>query len=453
MLQSTIHASPAPGRPDPCLGTRVTRIVVLSSDPSGCGPLLAGLDAAGCELQAVVPCNRLLQQVLLTPPDVVVAWQPQPDPALVDTVAQLQAHAPAPVLVFTNEVQLEACERALQAGVSAWVVQGYAPQRLRPLLQQARVRFRQEQAAREALADLHRRYEERTLVDRAKGVLMRARGLDEESAFRLLRQASMKAKLRLGQVAQQVVDISRDADAVNRAGQLRMLSQRLVKCHALRLAGVDSREAAALQQQSLERAAALLSTLQRSLSVPTFGDLLDAAQLGFASLCEALEHPLSAAALRITDAAAERWLQQADRLVRALQGAGHAAPLHVVNLAGRQRMLSQRIAKEALLGALLDEPGAAQALTEARQEFEAALQQLRALPLATPEILQLQAEAEAAWAELAAVLERAGDSGAQLVIARRSEALLALFEALTQRYEHGMQRLAGEAIAARSMES
>jgi AmiR/NasT family two-component response regulator len=428
----------------------VTRIVILAPDPSGCAPLLAGLDAAGCELQAVVPCARLLQQVLLTPPDVVVAWQPQPEAALYDTVAQLQAHAPVPVLVFTNEVQLEACERALQAGVSAWVVQGYAPERLRPLLQQARLRFKQEQAAREALADLHRRYEERTLVDRAKGVLMRARGLDEESAFRLLRQASMKAKQRLGQVAQQVVDISRDADAVNRAGQLRMLSQRLVKCQALRLAGVEAASAAALQQQSLERAAQLLSSLQRSLSAPTFGDLIDAAQLGFATLRETLEQPPSAAALRAADAAAERWLQQADRLVRALQGAGHAAPLHVVNLAGRQRMLSQRIAKQALLAALLDEPAAQAALEEARQDFEAALQQLRALPLATPEILQLQAEADRSWAQLAAVLERAGDSGAQWVIAQQSEALLALFEALTQRYEHGMQRLAGEAPAAQS---
>jgi AmiR/NasT family two-component response regulator len=425
----------------------VTRIVVLASDPAACHALQADLDAAGCSVQAVVPCARLLQQVLLSSPDVVVAWQPQVDPLFFDSVAQLQAHAPLPLLVFTNEVQLEACERALQAGVSAWVVQGYEAGRLRPLLQQARVRFRHEQAAREALADLHRRYEERTLVDRAKGVLMRARALDEEAAFKLLRQASMKAKLRLGQVAQQVVDISRDADAVNRAGQLRMLSQRLVKWQALRLAGVSCAEGAALQQQSLDRAAQLLSSLQRSLSAPTFGDLIDAAQLGFATLRDTLEQPPSAASLRAADAAAERWLQQADRLVRALQGAGHAAPLHVVNLAGRQRMLSQRIAKQALLGALLDDAAAHTAGLEARQDFEAALLQLRALPLSTPQIVQGLAEAEQAWAGMAAVLGRAGDAAAQQVIARQSEALLAVFEALTQGYENGMQRLAGEAAA------
>jgi hypothetical protein len=234
---------------------------------------------------------------------------------------------------------------------------------------------------------------------------------------------------------------------------VRGLNAQAVREAAAKAAQQCAAEAQALQQQSLERAGQLLSTLQRSLSAPTFGDLIDAAQLGFATLRETLEQPLSPPSLRAADAAAERWLQQADRLVRALQGAGHAAPLHVVNLAGRQRMLSQRIAKQALLGALLDDPASQAALLQSRHDVEAALRQLRTLPLATPEIQQRLGEAEQAWAGLAAALERAGDEGAQRVIADQSDALLAQFEALTQLYEHGMQRLAGESTATQFHES
>lgn len=86
---------------------------------------------------------------------------------------------------------------------------------------------------REALQDLRQRYEERTWVDRAKGVLMSAWQLPEDEAFRLLRSASMRSQRRVGEVARRVVGAAHDAVAVNRAGQLRMLSQRAVKLVAL----------------------------------------------------------------------------------------------------------------------------------------------------------------------------------------------------------------------------
>lgn len=424
----------------------VPHVLVLAADTHDTAALHADLEGAGFSVQGRVPCARLLVQALREPPDVVVAWQPQLEADLLPAVAQLQSAAPCPVLVFTNEVQAEAFERALQSGVSAWVVQGYAAARLRPLVQQALLRFRHERHARDTLVDLSRRYEERTLVDRAKGVLMRALGVEEERAFALMRQASMASHQRLGEVARQVVDVSRDADAVNRAGQLRMVSQRLVKLQALRLAGVDAAGAQALQRQSLDRAEEHLVHLARVLSAPTFGDLVDAARDGLDAVRASLQ-TLSVDGLRASRDAAQRWLQQADRLVQALQAARQAVPLHVINLAGRQRMLSQRIAQQALLSSLLPPPEDAAerfALSQSREAFEAALAELAALPLTTPQIAAGLAEAQALWRQLAPALEDPGLEKRRREIAAGSEALLALFETLTARYEQGMQRLSGE---------
>jgi hypothetical protein len=73
-------------------------------------------------------------------------------------------------------------------------------------------------------ADSPEHAEERTLVDRAKGILMKAGGLSEDEAFRILRSASQRNQRRVGQVSRRLIDAARAAEAVNRAGQLRMLS-------------------------------------------------------------------------------------------------------------------------------------------------------------------------------------------------------------------------------------
>src|SRR5205085_5482052 len=104
--------------------------------------------------------------------------------------------------------------RGLDAGIDVYVVNGYAPQRLRPLIHLAKVRFAHEQRLRAELAEATHRYEERKLVDRAKGILMRARQLSEDDAFRLLRTASMQSNQRVGQVSQQLIAAASGAEAV-----------------------------------------------------------------------------------------------------------------------------------------------------------------------------------------------------------------------------------------------
>jgi AmiR/NasT family two-component response regulator len=420
-------------------------LVVSSSSPD-MPDLAADLAAAGVHVLGAVNCDNLVQQAVRTAPDVVVCWAPVPGDPLLRALGVLQATDPRPVIVFTNDVQAEPMESALDAGVQVWVVQGYAALRLRPLLQLAKARFRHEQRLREALQDMTHRYEERKLIDRAKGILMRARQIPEDDAFRLLRQGAMQAKQRVGQLAQQVIDSARDAEAVNRAGQLRMLSQRSMKLYALMAAGTEVPAARALLAQSLERTEQQIDQLQRTLSQPTFGDLLAAVVEAFDASKIALAAPPSMLALAEADERAERLLDRADRLTSALRGAAPVAKLHVINLSGRQRMLSQRLAKQALLGALLAGDAAAAARAEAGRTgaaFEQALAELKQAPLSTVEIRAGLDSADLEWQRMLQGVAGAGTPAGRLLLAQASEELLALFERLTERYEHSMQMLMG----------
>ncbi|HEY1393368.1 MAG TPA: type IV pili methyl-accepting chemotaxis transducer N-terminal domain-containing protein [Methylibium sp.] len=387
-----------------------------------------------------------MRDALRLNPDVVACWEPHPGEALFRALSALQEHGPVPMLVFTSDAEVEAMERAMAVGVQCWVVQGYGLQRLRSLVQLAQVRFKHERELSDTLEALTHRFEERKLVDRAKGILMRASQVSEDEAFRMLRSASMHGNRRVGQVSQQIIDAARYAEAVNRAGQLRMLSQRLVKLQALVCAGVEAEASRALLAQSIERAEGNLTELSKLLSKPTFGDLIDGAWASWRELKKALAAVAQPVDLAALDEAAQRLLTDAERFTAALEAAGLASTLHVINLAGRQRMLSQRVAKLALLSSLLD-AGAAQHAKQAAQQataaFEQALQELALMPLSTPEIRAGLAEASQTWQALLAGGQHANQPQGRVALAAASEALLELFDRLTLLYERSMQGLMG----------
>jgi AmiR/NasT family two-component response regulator len=413
---------------------------------AGSGPAAPALDvdleAAGIHVLGAVLRGNLVQEAVRLVPDLVVCHESTVDEGLFGAIALLQASSPRPVVLFTSDPDADKMARALEVGIHVYVVNGYAPQRLRPLIHLAQARFAHEQKLRADLADVSHRFEERKLVDRAKGILMRARQVSEEEAFRVLRAASMHSNQRVGQVSQHVIAAAGLAEAINRAGQLRMLSQRLVKLYALASMGVDCSS----QAESCARVDANLSTLVKTLSKSTYGDLLDAVTTPWTLLKTLLAATVDAVRLQEADALAERMLLQADRLVTALETTGAATTLHVINVAGRQRMLSQRVAKQALLAVLLTGEAATQASAEterSRHAFEEALGYLNAAPLTTRDIRESLDEAGRVWDAMSKVLARPRASNGPKTLADASETLLMLFDRLTQRYEHSMQVLVG----------
>ncbi len=420
----------------------------------GAPALETDLNAVGITTAAHCQADDLIRTAARCSADLLVAWDPYPAQRLLPAINALQDHVALPVLLFTSDTDAATLAAALRAGVHAYVVNGYAPARLRPLVQLAQARFEYERERRAAHEDLSHRFEERKLVDRAKGILMRSRRIPEDEAFRLLRAASMEGQQRVGLVSRRLIDAARDAEAINRAGQLRMLSQHLVKLYALQCAGVDAAGARSALLASTERVSDNLDLLERGLSKPTFGDLLQTLRSVWQQLSPALASTPQLKRLAALDAAAEQLMQTADQLTAALEAGNAYARLALVNLVGRQRMLSQRIAKQALLATLLDGAVAQAAAADAVRTiaaFEAAQTRLFASAGASGPLHDELQHVAAPWQQLLKGLHDAASEAGRRSVAEASETLLALFDQMTEHCEQAAHVLIEPASETRTI--
>ena len=292
------------------------------------------------------------------------------------------------------------------------------------------------------MAALNTQLADRKWTDKAKGLLMAARSLDEPAAFRLLRDAAMLSQMKLGEVSRSVVRAAALAEAVNLAGQQRMLSQRVVKLLAQRAAAIEPRRAKALQDESCARVEANLARLQQLADVHGAAATLALTQQAWVALQPLLTGKPSAAVLTQADAAAEGLLMLSEQLTGEIEAAGAGKPLRLVNLCGRQRMLSQRLAKDALLADLL--PGIAPTrISEGLNAFEAGLIELESAPLSSAEIRSLLAEVRDEWGRLLRSLRDVQGAEAAAGLARSSELLLSQLDQLTGLYQQSLQLILG----------
>lgn len=289
------------------------------------------------------------------------------------------------------------------------------------------------------LGRLRAQLDERKWVDRAKGRLMAAGGLAEDEAFRLLRNAAMHLNLRLGEIARGVVEGAQWAEALNRAGQLRMLSQRLLCLAAQPLAGVDVRRAPGLRAQAAERVRQNIDHLAALPLDAACTRTLDRARSAWQVLDEALRPRLTRAGLAKADARAEALLEAAEGLTLALEAAAGRRALRIVNLSGSQRMRALRLAKDALLACLQPEGPWAARLQPTMDAFDAVARELEQAPLSTPEIRAGLAAAREQWLRLARGLQSAAQPEGRAELVAASEALAETFEGLTAAYEHSVQ--------------
>ncbi len=423
--------------------------LLMSSEGVNAPALAEDLVNAGIRVLHGHDCTNLAQDALKHAPDVVVLYQEGADAALFAAAESVGALAPTPIVVFTLDPDAANIARAMQVGIHAYVVDGYNPKRLRSVIHLAQARFRHDNRLREELARANQRFEERKLIDRAKGILMGARQLREEEAYRVLRQVAMDTKLRIGQVSQRVIDSAHYAEAVNRAGQLRMLSQRVVKLYALTLANARPSETKGLLTASIAHMEETFAMLARGLSKPTFGDLIDSVVAQWTTLKNLLDRPASPGRLREIDQVAEDVLLCSEQLTTNLEVSIFATALHVINVAGRQRMLSQRLAKAGLLAALLDGEAAAKSsdvVAKTTSELIDGMNYLLDLPLRNVEITGELASAARGWEQLRDALRHCDTPAGRDAVAHLSETLLMRFDTLTNHYERAMQTLVGSSM-------
>ena len=304
---------------------------------------------------------------------------------------------------------------------------------------------RREQGQRQRMAALQTQLAEQRVVARAKGLLMDARGLTEGEAFALLRSGAMQTRLPLADMARAVVEAAVWSEAVNRAGQLRWLSQRCVAAAAQRLARIDPPAARRVQSETLRRARDILDGLDRLPLPENVRHALADADRAWRGLQSRLDARLDLHSLALADQAAEHALAQAETLTGSLQACASSPILRVVNLCGRQRMRAQRLVKIGLMRQLgLSAQGSldAEGMTEATalvSAFASTLSELAALPLGSADIDVAHQGAVERWADMVLALQ-AGDLAA---LVRCGETLLVSVDALTLRWERSLQLLLG----------
>jgi two-component system, response regulator / RNA-binding antiterminator len=128
-----------------------------------------------------------------------------PSRDVLEELALVSGPMERPVAMFVDRSDEQTTRAAIEAGVSAYVVDGLQPERIKPILDAAIARFHMFQKMRAELTATKAALEDRKIIDRAKTILMKARGIDEEAAYGLLRKTAMDQKRRVADIAQQLV--------------------------------------------------------------------------------------------------------------------------------------------------------------------------------------------------------------------------------------------------------
>lgn len=176
--------------------------------------LRIGLLESGFNLVATLPADTFLHERLAQlQPDLIIVDAESDARDALEHVVMATRDARRPIVMFTNDSDTSNARAAVAAGVSAYIVAGLSPARIRPILDVAMARFEQDQALRAELADaktelkdLSTELKNRRIIDRAKGLLMQRQGLSEQAAYEKLRKSAMDKGLKVVDVSQRMLD-------------------------------------------------------------------------------------------------------------------------------------------------------------------------------------------------------------------------------------------------------
>ncbi|WP_147125359.1 ANTAR domain-containing response regulator [Shimia ponticola] len=182
------------------------KVVVVEQDRDRAIAIVDALnDACACDVLVIGDASALARQIAAHQPDIVLIDIDNPTRDMMEEMTLASGPLERPVAMFVSGNADGLAEAAVEAGVSAYVVDGLEPGRLKPVMDTAIARFSMVRQMREELAETRRALEERKVIDRAKGLLMKAKGIDEEAAYALLRKTAMNQGRRVADVAEALV--------------------------------------------------------------------------------------------------------------------------------------------------------------------------------------------------------------------------------------------------------
>jgi len=182
------------------------KVVIVDQSKARSISLQEMMAEVNCEVVAILkPDFELLNQIEHHQPDIIIVDINLPDRDILENLRLIQSNAPKPMIMFSQDDNTAMIRRAVEAGVSAYVVDGIEATRLRPVLDAAIATFDQFQQLKNDLQHTRAELHKRKIVDKAKSLLMQHRNITEAEAYQLLRKTAMDNKQKLLQVAENLI--------------------------------------------------------------------------------------------------------------------------------------------------------------------------------------------------------------------------------------------------------
>ena len=183
-----------------------TSILLVDTRPERGKVLAQALAAEGVNLlSCVAPDEDLLSAVIRHGPDIVLIDIDSPDRDTLESLRTVQAHHPRPMVLFSQDDDHRSIRDAVNAGVTAYVVDGLESRRVQPILDAAMAQFARFSELEEELERTRTQLKDRKLIERAKGVLMDQQGISEASAYRAMRDLAMRRNKKLSEIAEGIL--------------------------------------------------------------------------------------------------------------------------------------------------------------------------------------------------------------------------------------------------------
>jgi len=185
------------------------KIVIVDESPIRAAILEEGLREAGFTgVFHISEMQSLLTRIYALDPDIIVIDLENPSRDILEQMFQVSRAVRRPVAMFVDQSDAASIQASVDAGVSAYIVDGLKKERLKPILDLCISRFNAFAKLQDELDRTKSALEDRKVIERAKGILMKLKGLTEDEAYVLLRSTAMREKKKIGEIAQSILTAS-----------------------------------------------------------------------------------------------------------------------------------------------------------------------------------------------------------------------------------------------------
>jgi response regulator NasT len=185
------------------------KIVIIDESPIRAAILEEGLREAGyTDVVHISEMQSLLARIYGLDPDIIVIDLENPSRDSLEQMFQVSRAVRRPVAMFVDQSDAASIQASVDAGVSAYIVDGLKKERIKPILDLCVSRFNAFAKLQEELERTKSQLEDRKIIEKAKGILMKVKGLTEDEAYVLLRSTAMREKKKIGEIAQSIITAS-----------------------------------------------------------------------------------------------------------------------------------------------------------------------------------------------------------------------------------------------------